>query len=114
MSTSPIGLNSASNTSNNSTNPTSAPGSVSNENVFLQLLVAQLKYQDPSQPTDGTQFVSELAQFSDLSNTTNMSSDLDTIKSLLQTSATAAPAPTSSAQTQTQANNQAANQTNNS
>src|SRR5437764_2941872 len=33
-------------------------------NTFLKLLVAQLKYQDPSSPSDATQFLSETAQFS--------------------------------------------------
>ena len=32
--------------------------------TFLKLLVAQLKYQDPSSPSDATQFLSETAQFS--------------------------------------------------
>ena len=33
---------------------------------FLKLLVAQLSHQDPLKPTDGAQFVAELAQFSKL------------------------------------------------
>ena len=33
------------------------------QNTFLQLLVAQLQYQDPSNPTDGTQYMTEMAQF---------------------------------------------------
>jgi flagellar basal-body rod modification protein FlgD len=32
-------------------------------NAFLQLLVAQLKYQNPMEPTDGTQFLQQTAQF---------------------------------------------------
>lgn len=36
------------------------------ENQFLQLLVAQIKYQDPTNPTDSTTFVTQLAQFSSL------------------------------------------------
>ena len=35
-------------------------------NMFLTLLVTQLKTQDPFQPSDPTQFVSQLAQFSSL------------------------------------------------
>lgn len=34
--------------------------------TFLQLLVAQLKNQDPLAPQDGAQFVAQLAQFSAL------------------------------------------------
>ncbi len=33
------------------------------ENAFLQLLVAQLRYQDPSNPTDSAQFMAQTAQF---------------------------------------------------
>jgi flagellar basal-body rod modification protein FlgD len=36
------------------------------EQQFLKLLVAQLQNQDPLNPMDGTQFVSQLAQFSEL------------------------------------------------
>jgi len=34
--------------------------------LFLQLLVAQIKNQDPLNPADSMQFVSQLAQFSEL------------------------------------------------
>jgi flagellar basal-body rod modification protein FlgD len=33
------------------------------KDAFLKLLVAQLKYQDPSSPTDGAQFMAQTAQF---------------------------------------------------
>ena len=39
---------------------------LANENTFLQLLVAQIKNQDPTNPTDSVQFLSQLAQFSQL------------------------------------------------
>jgi flagellar basal-body rod modification protein FlgD len=37
---------------------------------FLKLLTAQMKYQDPMQPTDPTQFVAQLAQFSQVEQQT--------------------------------------------
>ena len=35
-------------------------------NLFMSLLVAQLKNQDPLSPKDGTEFVAQLAQFNSL------------------------------------------------
>ncbi len=61
------------------------------EQTFLQLLVAQLQNQDPTDPQDGTQFVSQLAQFSSLEQQIQMRTDLDSINGTL----TAAPAATS-------------------
>jgi flagellar basal-body rod modification protein FlgD len=49
-------------------------------NQFLQLLVAQLKHQDPLSPADGTQFLTQLAQFTELEQTVNMKSDLTAIR----------------------------------
>ena len=52
------------------------------ENAFLQLMMDQLKNQDPTNPSDPTQFLSELANFSTLEQET-------TIASASTTSATA-------------------------
>ena len=67
---------------NSSGTPTTATN-LASQNVFLQLLVAQLKNQDPSQPTDGTAFVTELAQFTNLQESTQSATDLNKIVSLL-------------------------------
>jgi flagellar basal-body rod modification protein FlgD len=67
---------------------------LASENVFLQLLVQQLKNQDPSSPADPTQFVSQLAQFTNLEQSTQMRTDLDGILSTLQTLAAAGTPPT--------------------
>lgn len=42
-----------------------------NFDTFLTLLVAQLKYQDPMNPTDSTQFTGQLAQFSQVEQQIN-------------------------------------------
>jgi len=52
-------------------------GSGTTTQTFLQLLVAQLKNQDPMNPADGLQFVTELAQFSQLEQSVAMRKDLD-------------------------------------
>ena len=50
-----------------------------NENEFLQLLVAQIQYQDPTSPTDSTAFVTQLAQFSSLEQLVAIHGDLDSL-----------------------------------
>ena len=46
-------------------NATAKGGDLDKE-AFLQLLVTQMKYQDPLEPTDNTEYVSQLATFSEL------------------------------------------------
>ena len=53
---------------------------------FLNLLVTQLKEQNPLDPQDGTQFVTQLAQFSSLEELVN-------IRTILQQNSTANPTP---------------------
>jgi flagellar basal-body rod modification protein FlgD len=60
-----------------STSTTNIPGA--DEQTFLQLLVTQLKNQDPTNPVDGTQFVAQLAQFSQLEQMINANSKLQQI-----------------------------------
>jgi flagellar basal-body rod modification protein FlgD len=80
-----------------------AAGSASapTESMFLQLLVAQMKYQDPTSPQDPTQFVGELAQFSQLEQTLGIKQDTDTIVQDMSAAATTAPATTTPTTTPT-------------
>lgn len=49
------------------------------KDAFLQLLVTQLQYQDPLEPVDNTQMVSQLAQFSALEQMSNLATIAATI-----------------------------------
>lgn len=46
---------------------------------FLKLLVAQLKNQDPTDPADGTEFLSQLASFSSVEQGVQMNSKLEAL-----------------------------------
>lgn len=54
-----------------------AASSDMDKDSFLQLLVAQMKYQDPLQPTSNTEYISQYAQFSQVEQMQNMASGMD-------------------------------------
>jgi flagellar basal-body rod modification protein FlgD len=45
------------------------------EDAFLKLLVAQLRYQDPSKPTDSSQFMAQTAQFTQVQTLQKLADD---------------------------------------
>lgn len=45
------------------------------KDAFLQLLVTQMRYQDPLEPTDNTEYMSQLAQFSQLEAMNNLGTE---------------------------------------
>lgn len=59
-----------------SSNSLDANSATSLENEFISLMVAQIQNQDPLNPMDGTEYVGQLAQFSQVQSMENMSSVL--------------------------------------
>jgi flagellar basal-body rod modification protein FlgD len=60
------------------------------KDAFLKLLVAQLRYQDPSNPTDSSQFMSQTAQFTQvekLEEIAKSTTEMLSAQSMLATSA---------------------------
>lgn len=57
--------------------------SLANKEVFLQLLTAQLSHQNPLDPQDGAEFVTQLAQFTQLEQSLDSKNELVEIRKLL-------------------------------
>ncbi|MDD6810936.1 MAG: flagellar hook capping FlgD N-terminal domain-containing protein [Lachnospiraceae bacterium] len=58
-------------------NKNKTSNSTVDKDQFLQLLVAQMKYQDPLEPTSNTEYISQYATFSELEQMQNMSASLE-------------------------------------
>jgi flagellar basal-body rod modification protein FlgD len=56
---------------------TAATDPLTSKDTFLKLLVAQIKNQDPTNPTDATQFVGQLTQYSQLEQLIEMNQNLN-------------------------------------
>ena len=54
------------------------------KNMFLQLLIAQLRHQDPMKPSDGTAFIAQLAQFQQLEQSINAGQDIAAMRGDLE------------------------------
>ena len=61
---------------------------IANEQTFLQLLVAQIQNQDPTNPEDSTQFLTQLAQFSQVEQLVGIHSDTQNLVSDANAAAT--------------------------
>ncbi len=60
-----------------SSNKTSGTNNGMDKDAFLQLLVAQMKYQDPLQPTSNTEYISQYAQFSQVEQMQSMAASVE-------------------------------------
>ncbi|MCC8402210.1 flagellar hook assembly protein FlgD [Paraburkholderia sp. MMS20-SJTN17] len=74
------------NSSSSSTSGTSGTSASDLQNTFLQLLVAQLKNQDPTSPMDSSQMTSQLAQISTVQGISNLNTSLSSLSTQLSAS----------------------------
>ena len=73
-----------------STTPKDATADKLGSDAFLNLLVAQLKYQDPTNPADSTQFLAQTAQFQmveKLEQLTKMTTEMNRIQHTVEATA---------------------------
>ena len=64
-------------TAQNKTSSSRTTGMTNDSNMFLTLMLQQLQNQDPTQPTDNTEWLSQLAQYSSLEQMTQMNTGLE-------------------------------------
>ena len=64
------------------------------KDLFLKLMVAQLKNQNPLSPVDGASFLSQLSQVSGVEQMVQMNQQLEAIHSILSTNSTNSKSPT--------------------
>jgi len=96
------GVNSTSNAADTTTGSPVASNqkdALADKSVFLQLLVAQIKNQDPTKPQDGMEFISQLAQFTGVEQSLAMNKELTAIHDILAKQADASAAAAAAAAT---------------
>lgn len=74
-------------TTDSTTTASTNPNNALDKDAFLQLMVAELSYQDPLEPMDNTEFIAQLAQFSSLEQMQNIATGMNLL-ALTQTAAT--------------------------
>lgn len=80
---------------NNPTPTSTQSGAGPDEQMFLKLLVSQIQNQDPTNPMDSTQFVGQLAQFSELEQLVAMRGDMDKVAGSTPGASTSTPSNSS-------------------
>lgn len=66
------------------------PSTGGEKDLFMTLLVAQLKNQDPLSPQDGTEFVAQLAQFNSLDQLIGIRDSIERLTALAEAPSTPA------------------------
>ncbi|MCW8884667.1 MAG: flagellar biosynthesis protein FlgD [Motiliproteus sp.] len=64
-------------------------GDTTQSDMFMELMIAQLRNQDPSNPTDSTEFMNQISNMTMVEGITNLNSSLENLNSSLLSSQTA-------------------------
>jgi flagellar basal-body rod modification protein FlgD len=75
----------------NPSTATAAAKKTVGQDAFLQLLVAQIRNQNPLDPADGVEFLSQLAQFSQLEQTIGVRDEISALRTQVNTIIDAMP-----------------------
>ena len=75
----PTGASSSGTQSSSGSDPIQTQDPAQTKEQFISLLVAQLKNQDPLNPADGTQFLSQLTEINSFEQLLGIRQDLDQI-----------------------------------
>lgn len=70
-------------------------GSLTSQQTFLQLLIAQIQNQDPLNPTDSIQFVGQLVQYAELGQLTSINQGVQNLDPGSTSSNSSSTKPTS-------------------
>lgn len=68
---------------NSTTNKQIKDGSVLGKDDFLKLLITQLQYQNPLEPMENTEYISQMASFSALEQMNNLNTSFNKLASVL-------------------------------
>lgn len=66
---------------------TESANRLANQDIFMKLLVAQLRHQNPLSPADGIEFMTQLTQFSQLEQMMSVRKELESIRQLIEPAA---------------------------
>lgn len=80
----PAGSTTSSPSSTSSQPPRATGNNIATKENFLQLLVAQIRHQNPLNPADGVEFLTQLSQFTEMEQLLGMRQDIGVIREVLE------------------------------
>lgn len=62
----------------------SSSNDMTDKNMFLELMLKQMEYQDPTEPTSNEEWLSQMAQYSSLESAQNTQTAIENLSSLVE------------------------------